>query len=192
MKTCISCKISKPMTDFANQSYSLDGKYGSCKLCRKNGNTAIIHKEKLQLFAEGKARCSTCKIVKPLGNFYNNTSSSNGKNSECNPCHHENLVHYARLRKTGFTKADYDRLLKEQHNVCAICKKPNENGNSLSADHCHESQMKRGLLCNSCNLGLGSFKDDPNLLAAAIDYLGRYDGANSKCKVSPGISEMAF
>lgn len=30
----------------------------------------------------------------------------------------------------------------------------------------------RGVLCSTCNLGLGGFKDDPDLLRSAIQYLG--------------------
>ena len=29
----------------------------------------------------------------------------------------------------------------------------------------------RGLICHNCNLGLGSFRDNPKLLKNAIDYL---------------------
>lgn len=31
----------------------------------------------------------------------------------------------------------------------------------------------RGVLCHSCNVALGHFKDDPDLLLAAIRYLTR-------------------
>ena len=38
-------------------------------------------------------------------------------------------------------------------------------------DHNHGTGQFRGFLCDSCNTGLGKFKDDPDLLERAISYL---------------------
>lgn len=40
-------------------------------------------------------------------------------------------------------------------------------------DHDHATGKFRGWICNECNKGLGSFKDSPETLRAAIDYLNR-------------------
>ena len=44
--------------------------------------------------------------------------------------------------------------------------------NPFRLDHNHGTGEFRGFLCDSCNTGLGKFRDDPDLLARAIDYLG--------------------
>lgn len=42
---------------------------------------------------------------------------------------------------------------------------------SLSIDHNHQTGKVRGLLCHHCNVGLGHFKDNIELLNSALDYL---------------------
>jgi hypothetical protein len=69
----------------------------------------------------------------------------------------------------GITIEQYDRLFAEQGGRCAICRR--EQANWLSMDHDHASGEKRGLLCKPCNLGLGNFRDDPEVLIAAARYL---------------------
>jgi hypothetical protein len=59
-----------------------------------------------------------------------------------------------------------------------ICKKEEVHRNNqntgisrLSVDHCHNTGKIRGILCTKCNTGLGSFKDNIELLMNAIKYL---------------------
>lgn len=67
----------------------------------------------------------------------------------------------------------------EQSGSCAICGA--HNPLRLALDHEHsEKGLCRGLLCGSCNSGLGMFHDDPAKLAAAIAYLERHDARNEK------------
>lgn len=63
----------------------------------------------------------------------------------------------------------YIEMLELQHGLCAIC---SEKMVQPAVDHCHATKRVRGLLCRSCNVGLGFFKDDPERLRRAIDYLG--------------------
>lgn len=75
--------------------------------------------------------------------------------------------------------AQYDKLLIEQHGVCAICNQACITGKRLAVDHSHKSKDKyltRGLLCMHCNQGLGSFQESAELLQQAIIYLRKYGG----------------
>lgn len=68
----------------------------------------------------------------------------------------------------GISLNDYNRILKEQNECCAICKNTTQKFN---VDHDHTINKVRGLLCDSCNLGIGKFYDSPELLEAAAFYL---------------------
>jgi hypothetical protein len=83
---------------------------------------------------------------------------------------------YFRLKNYGLTPEDYQLLLDQQGGVCAICGGPprkTKGGkqDTLHIDHDHDSMQVRGLLCGPCNVGLGSFQDDPVLLMKAWKYL---------------------
>ena len=63
-------------------------------------------------------------------------------------------------------------LSQYQGGGCAICGiTVDPTHKQLSVDHCHNSGKVRGLLCTLCNTALGSFKDDPELLQKAINYV---------------------
>jgi hypothetical protein len=75
-------------------------------------------------------------------------------------------------RKYGIKEEDYKAMLEDQEYCCAICGNHfNTQKRRLAIDHDHKTGKIRGLLCDSCNLGLGSFKDDINILQSAIIYL---------------------
>lgn len=78
-------------------------------------------------------------------------------------------------RQYGITLAEYDQMLRDQDNKCAICGNEDEvEGRRLAIDHCHDSGKVRGLLCGKCNRGLGLFYDNQELLENAISYLTKY------------------
>jgi hypothetical protein len=73
----------------------------------------------------------------------------------------------------GITGDDYMEMVRQQGDRCAICGTTDPGGGNgrWCVDHCHDSLKVRGLLCTSCNTGLGYYRDDPELLRAAADYL---------------------
>jgi hypothetical protein len=83
------------------------------------------------------------------------------------------------LRQYGMTVEDYDAMVAEQGDRCAICRGEHmgHNGHpnySWSVDHDHVTGKVRGLLCRNCNVGLGFFKDELELVESALDYLRKH------------------
>lgn len=86
-----------------------------------------------------------------------------------------------RLKRFGLTIETFEQLRVAQHDVCAICGEPETARASkagipklLSVDHSHSTGHVRGLLCQSCNIGIGCFKDDILRLQSAISYLQKH------------------
>lgn len=85
--------------------------------------------------------------------------------------HPEKMAAYARKRAYGITKEWFDRQLKKQKGKCAVCFrmliKPN-------VDHDHITGKVREILCWSCNMAIGYFKENTKVLNSAIKYLNKH------------------
>lgn len=114
--------------------------------------------------------------------FFVSGSRKSGRHAYCRECARvpvEVSSVWRRKRKYGLDKTAHDSLLDAQDGVCGICKQKewrHRRGRALPlhVDHDHKTSRVRGLLCTDCNLGLGRFKDSPELLTAAIAYLEKY------------------
>ena len=78
----------------------------------------------------------------------------------------------------GITVQQYEAMLKSQNGVCAVCgsEKPDKKRKFFSVDHCHKTNVVRGLLCTNCNFILGHCFDRIDLLESAINYLKKGKG----------------
>jgi hypothetical protein len=130
----------------------------SCKFC----NTPLIKDEnwRYSQYNTGSKVCHNCKLE-----YQRNWRKENpGSFKEW---------------KYGLTEEAYNTLLDKQRNKCAICGTTSPGGrhNKFHIDHDHTTGKVRGLLCWSCNAGLGQFKDNEYLLIEAHNYLvkSRYE-----------------
>jgi hypothetical protein len=134
---------------------------------------------------EEKLLCSRCKESKPTSDFYKRNDRKRGFYNKCKTCHDavvtanrtkspEAYRHFRNvrfIRDYGLSLDQIDALKKIQNNCCDIC------GVSFDmvtphVDHTHDNQDKvRGLLCGSCNRGIGLLKDSPDVLLKAAKYL---------------------
>lgn len=73
--------------------------------------------------------------------------------------------------KYGITLEEYEKKLLAQNGQCQICQRPIPIGRNSHLDHDHLTGKLRDFLCRDCNFGLGRFKDQPELLRKAAEYL---------------------
>lgn len=84
----------------------------------------------------------------------------------------EYWVKYGRYRFYGVEPEEFDTMYSEQEGKCRICSIDIPlRGRETHIDHDHVTGKIRGLLCRSCNLGLGFFKDNIELMEKAVEYL---------------------
>jgi len=149
--------------------------------------------------------CTKCKVSKKVTDFYKDTRRNNGITSWCRECwkiqeaiRREKLGPKGRKNRKlknlyGITIEQYQAMLKEQNNLCAVCSNKesviNMKSNKiqkLCVDHDHATGKVRGLLCTACNKGLGMLKDDPDIVLKGYEYLIKHkeeiDGEQGKPK----------
>lgn len=138
---------------------------------------------------DGKTRCEPHMLRRRAYSlkwyFANKAKATESRRAwqRSNPDH---LWAYSLRVKYGLTPEDFEAMLKNQRGKCAIpecgAETPGGRSKRWHVDHDHVTGVVRGLLCNSCNVGLGFFDDRPELLRAAAAYLER------KAEEAPAVS----
>lgn len=96
-------------------------------------------------------------------------------------CHKHLIAHRLKgYRSQGVSIAALAEIrswLLNPSKQCSICGHSDgynaSIGRAVILDHDHQTGFPRGFLCGNCNKGIGWFKDRPDLLRAAADYLER-------------------
>ena len=131
-------------------------------------------------------KCPICEELKERSEFHKWKSRQDGLAAYCKKCTSkkskdwqnqnpeklptlEEKRIYNRKKNFGISEEQYEQMLVDQNNQCAICKK--EIGWEAAVDHCHTTNKVRGLLCRKCKLGLGGFKDNIETIRKAILYV---------------------
>lgn len=154
------------------------GRCGQAIRLEEEGESREVGKTKL---------CYKCDETKPLRAFSRDIARKGGRHGMCKVCvkahYRENReeilasqMAYKIKSKYGLTLSEYDKMLEAQDGRCAICKKtPEEIGRRLSVDHSHETGEIRGLLCNSCNIGVGYLQNSSEACEQAASYLRSHE-----------------
>ena len=126
--------------------------------------------------------CKVCGVEKNISDFYTGRKDCKDcKNAAGRRIKVDHPERYAKYRKRaneylkerryGITQDQFEQMLVDQSNKCKICNIEFKNTKSTHIDHCHKTNKVRGLLCNDCNLALGQFGDNTDIMDNAIKYL---------------------
>lgn len=115
--------------------------------------------------------CRDCEREYFADNYQSNKEARRKSHKDWRLRNPERLRGYFLKSEYGITSEEYVALYETQDGVCAICSLPERKLPTLAVDHDHVTGKIRGLLCSSCNLGIGHFKDDVGLLRNASNYL---------------------
>ena len=99
-----------------------------------------------------------------------NKDSMDKRSSSWQRANPASVYKYHTKRKYGLTEEEFQKL--KEIKACEIC----NSIEKLCIDHRHSDGKVRGVLCNSCNVGIGYFKEDLTMLQNAIEYLRRANG----------------
>lgn len=136
-------------------------------------------------------KCTKCKVIKDINEFYSCKRDKSGVRSWCKECDNnapDNYTHSLKgkhvrmlyndlpktrntrlLKKFGITLNQYNVIIKQQNNKCAICGKSTKK--RLNVDHDHKTKKIRGLLCTPCNTAIGLLNDDIEIIKNVLRYL---------------------
>ena len=152
-KICPKCKLEKLLDQFYKR-----GKYyhSYCKKCHKTNTRNWQNRNPERVRANNRAWGKANR-----GKTRANNITWRKRNPEKNRENH-------RKYKYGITSDQYNEMVKNQNNKCAIC---GIETITPHIDHDHITGRVRGLLCFYCNAGIGYLKEDPIILTNAIKYL---------------------
>lgn len=120
--------------------------------------------------------CNICHILKNMSEFDINQTDAQGRKTtrpSCRICRKD--IDGVRLKPSE--KKKLDAIKPKDIFTCPICKKTTIVGvtANLVRDHNHLTGNARTWICDSCNTGLGRFRDDISLFEAVIEYLKSFD-----------------
>lgn len=131
-------------------------------------------------------RCTGCREVKPTEGFHA-SGNKDGLAIYCKDCRREQARRTHLRRTYGLDEAGLRDMIEAQYGVCAVC----QERPAAHVDHDHRTGQIRGVLCFSCNVAIGHFRDDPELMRKAIQYLER--SGTFKCQrtmVAAGVYQL--
>lgn len=145
---------------------------------------------------ENLKRCGRCRESYELSMFHKDNSRKDGLNPTCKLCRSIESKKYSRadynkeyfksdngaytrrkyvlMHSYKLSEEEYTEMLDKTRGCCPVCLQGFTFGKTkrrIVIDHNHETGEVRGLLCSSCNVGLGQVGDTLESVERLVKYL---------------------
>ena len=121
--------------------------------------------------------CNVCHTLKPIEQFDKNQNNLHGivRRPSCRKCRTSIDKRAPKTRQAK--EMEKNKPPKGSPFTCPICRKRSIVGITakIVADHDHHTGNIRAFICDSCNTGLGRFKNGNNYLMNAVNYIKSHD-----------------
>jgi hypothetical protein len=192
MKYCYYCKQTKPFSEFHKNAARKDGLTQRCKPCDRDytyryraSRTQFRPSVQINLLRSIQI-CPSCHTIKPKDQFHSMYDVRGIlRPSACISCDTDRAKNKHRKQRYGLNPDEYDAMIVAQHGSCGICKTTEPGGRSGTWHIDHDprccpgeytcGKCIRGLLCFLCNVGIGRFNNDPELLRQAAQYIESHE-----------------
>jgi hypothetical protein len=184
IRICTRCGLELPLEQFSNDRSRADGLSKWCKKCVSENSRRHYQANREKILtrtAERRSedpehfrainRASEARRDPEIKRAYNKRRYEEKRDEILSKSKARH-----RLKRYGVTVEQFEALLQAQGGGCGICR---SEVTDWHIDHDHSccptvytcGKCLRGIFCRACNIGLGNFRDDPELLERAIRYL---------------------
>ena len=164
MKKCSGCKKLKPRGEFTVRSNQADGLDYYCRDCKHARTVRSLQKP--ENIAANRARARRWRELNPeKAKATHDAWIARNKERASRSAKFRQLRH-----RYGLSKGEYETLMRESGGKCMLC----GSDTRLCVDHCHESNVVRGILCLRCNTAIERIEKIPEFSLKAAEYLKKH------------------
>ena len=153
-KYCPKCFTVKPIGNFFKRTFPREGYQTYCKTCHNNRQKILRKDDQKWKLHTNEVSLKYKKKNKEKVKIWDKKSQLKSK--------------------FGISLSQFNEMVEKQNHKCAICENSFLNF-KICVDHNHKTNKVRQLLCSQCNFGLGHFRENPQFLLNAVDYLNKWN-----------------
>jgi hypothetical protein len=139
----------------------------TCTVCKEVKSFDCFYPRKDRPTVQYVPQCKACNALKAKKRYWEDPEGHKEKTKNWVKNNREKCRVIFRKHRYKISDVDYQKMKSDSAGLCAIC----SSSEKLFIDHDHITGKIRGLLCRTCNLGLGHMRDSALNLRKSIDYL---------------------